>query len=375
MRVLFTCGGTAGHVNPAVALAQMFQTRNSGCEVLFVGADGGMETRLVPKEGYPIETVTITNFRRSLSPASIGHNVRTLLNMNKSRKQANAILDRFQPDLVVGTGGYASFPVVKAAAKRGIPTAVHESNAVPGLTTKTLSKVVDVVMVGFEESRSHYDDPGKVVVTGTPVRTDFFRYTRKEARAELGLTDDRPLVLSVWGSLGAEVMNCQMAECIALECRDGAPFHHILGAGRDYRAVLDALQGSGLADHPEVDVREYNYDMPLVMAAADLVLCRAGASTIAEIAAIAKPAVLVPSPNVVADHQTKNARVLANAGGAVLLPEGESSGEKLYALMTGLLSDAPRREAMSRALRDMAVPDAAEQIYQTLVRLMEKRAN
>ena len=116
--------------------------------------------------------------------------------MNKSRKQANAILDRFQPDLVVGTGGYASFPVVKAAAKRGIPTAVHESNAVPGLTTKTLSKVVDVVMVGFEESRSHYDDPGKVVVTGTPVRTDFFRYTRKEARAELGLTDDRPLVLS-----------------------------------------------------------------------------------------------------------------------------------------------------------------------------------
>ena len=169
MRVLFTCGGTAGHVNPAVALAQMFQTRNSGCEVLFVGADGGMETRLVPKEGYPIETVTITNFRRSLSPASIGHNVRTLLNMNKSRKQANAILDRFQPDLVVGTGGYASFPVVKAAAKRGIPTAVHESNAVPGLTTKTLSKVVDVVMVGFEESRSHYDDPGKVVVTGTPV--------------------------------------------------------------------------------------------------------------------------------------------------------------------------------------------------------------
>ncbi|MFQ9205789.1 MAG: UDP-N-acetylglucosamine--N-acetylmuramyl-(pentapeptide) pyrophosphoryl-undecaprenol N-acetylglucosamine transferase [Flavonifractor plautii] len=234
MRVLFTCGGTAGHVNPAVALAQMFQTRNSGCEVLFVGADGGMETRLVPKEGYPIETVTITNFRRSLSPASIGHNVRTLLNMNKSRKQANAILDRFQPDLVVGTGGYASFPVVKAAAKRGIPTAVHESNAVPGLTTKTLSKVVDVVMVGFEESRSHYDDPGKVVVTGTPVRTDFFRYTRKEARAELGLTDDRPLVLSVWGSLGAEVMNRQMAECIALECRDGAPFHHIHGAGRDY---------------------------------------------------------------------------------------------------------------------------------------------
>ena len=295
MRVLFTCGGTAGHVNPAVALAQMFQTRNSGCEVLFVGADGGMETRLVPKEGYPIETVTITNFRRSLSPASIGHNVRTLLNMNKSRKQANAILDRFQPDLVVGTGGYASFPVVKAAAKRGIPTAVHESNAVPGLTTKTLSKVVDVVMVGFEESRSHYDDPGRVVVTGTPVRTDFFRYTRKEARAELGLTDDRPLVLSVWGSLGAEVMNRQMAECIALECRDGAPFHHIHGAGRDYETMRQGLSGRGL-DPKDFDLRQYIYDMPTVMAAADLVLCRAGASTLSELTATGKPASWCPPP-------------------------------------------------------------------------------
>ena len=367
MRVLFTCGGTAGHVNPAVALAQMFQTRNSGCEVLFVGADGGMETRLVPKEGYPIETVTITNFRRSLSPASIGHNVRTLLNMNKSRKQANAILDRFQPDLVVGTGGYASFPVVKAAAKRGIPTAVHESNAVPGLTTKTLSKVVDVVMVGFEESRSHYDDPGKVVVTGTPVRTDFFRYTRKEARAELGLTDDRPLVLSVWGSLGAEVMNCQMAECIALECRDGAPFHHIHGAGRNYGAMQKALAGVSLP--PEIQLREYIYDMPTVMVAADLVLCRGGASTLSELTAIGKPAVIVPSPNVTNHHQEKHANVLARQGGAVVLLEPVCSGDTLYQTTQDLLAAPQRRQAMAQAMEKMGIPDAAEKIYETLLSL------
>ena len=375
MKILLTCGGTAGHINPAVALARMFQERMEDSQVLFVGAKGGMEERLVPKEGFPLETVTISSFWRSLSPSSLRHNLRTLRNLSVSKREAARILDGFQPDLVVGTGGYASYPVVHEAARRGIPTAVHESNAVPGLTTQRLAKVADRVMVGYEDSRQHYHHPDRVVVTGTPVRGEFFRLTRQQARDALGIRDDRPLVLSYWGSLGAEVMNRQMAECIALECRDGAPFHHIHGAGRDYRAVLDALQGSGLADHPEVDVREYIYDMPLVMAAADLVLCRAGASTIAEIAAIAKPAVLVPSPNVVADHQTKNARVLANAGGAVLLPEGESSGEKLYALMTGLLSDAPRREAMSRALRDMAVPDAAEQIYQTLVRLMEKRAN
>ena len=136
MNILFTCGGTAGHVNPAVALARIFQERNPGCRVLFVGADGGMETRLVPKEGYPIQTVTITNFHRSLAPADIAHNLGTLVNMQKSKKQAQRILDEFQPDLVVGTGGYASFPVVKEAARRHIPTAVHESNAVPGLTTR-----------------------------------------------------------------------------------------------------------------------------------------------------------------------------------------------------------------------------------------------
>ena len=375
MNILFTCGGTAGHVNPAVALARIFQERNPGCRVLFVGADGGMETRLVPKEGYPIETVTITNFHRSLAPADIAHNFGTLMNMQKSKGQARRILDDFKPDLVVGTGGYASFPVVKETARRKIPTAVHESNAVPGLTTKALSKVVDCVMVGFEESRSHYDTPEKVVVTGTPVRGDFFRYTRQEAREKLGLTDDRPLLLSYWGSLGAEVMNRQMAQCIALECRDGAPFRHIHGAGRDYHAVVEELRDSGVEKFPEIDVREYIYDMPLVMAAADLVLCRAGASTIAELTAIARPAVLVPSPNVVADHQTKNARVLANAGGAVLLPEGESSGEKLYSLITKLLGDGARRETMSRALRDMGVPDAAEQIYKTLTGLLEKPAH
>ena len=182
MNILFTCGGTAGHVNPAVALARIFQQRHPDCKALFVGADGGMENRLVPKEGYEIRTVTITNFRRSLKPENIVHNVGTLINMQKSRAQARKILDEFKPDLVVGTGGYASYPVVKQAAKRGIPTAVHESNAVPGLTTKALSKVVDRVMVGFETSRSHYPDPDKVVVTGTPVRGDFFDLTREEAR-------------------------------------------------------------------------------------------------------------------------------------------------------------------------------------------------
>ncbi len=364
MNILFTCGGTAGHINPAVALARLFREREPGCRVMFVGADGGMETRLVPQEGFELKTVTITSFYRSLSPAAIKHNLGTLRNLNRSKKQAAAILDEFKPDLVVGTGGYASFPVVKAAAMRGIPTAVHESNAVPGLTTKALSKVVDVVMVGFEDSKAHYEDPSKVVVTGTPVRGDFFRYTRQEARAQLGLADDKPLLLSFFGSLGAEVMNGYMAEFFRLEAEDGAPFHHIHGAGRNYDAMKENCPDG-------IDLRPYIYDMPLVCAAADLVICRAGASTIAELAAIAKPAILVPSPNVTADHQTKNAKVLSEHGGAVLLSEAQCSGPVLYETAGKILKDPARRDEMIRALTAQSIPDAAEQIWQVLTGLLK----
>lgn len=372
MNILFTCGGTAGHINPAVALARMFRERESGCNVLFVGADGGMATNLVPKEGYELRTVTITNFRRSFKLKAIGHNIGTAVNLVRSDIQAKKILDDFKPDLVVGTGGYASYPVVKAAAKRGIPTAVHESNAVPGLTTKALSKVCDVVMVGFAESKAHYADPGKVVVTGTPVRGDFFQYTRAEARKELGFDDDRPLLLSYWGSLGAERMNGYMTDFLLRERAEGAPFRHIHGAGRDYLSMWESFNAAGVEKGclSGVEVREYIYDMPLVMAAADLVLCRSGASTISELAAIAKPSVLVPSPNVTADHQTKNAQILANVGGAVLLPEKECSGAKLYEVISGLLQSPAKRSDMARKLSGLAIPDANEKIYETLKGLL-----
>ena len=372
MNILFTCGGTAGHVNPAVALARVFQEKHPGCRILFVGADGGMENNLVPKEGYQIRSVTITNFHRSFAPADIAHNIGTVINMGKSRHQAKAILNEFKPDLVVGTGGYASYPVVNMAAKRGIPTAVHESNAVPGLTTKALSKVVDRVMVGFEESRSHYDDPSKVVVTGTPVRGDFFKYTREEARKLLGFDDERPLLLSFWGSLGAEVMNKKMVDFIAQECYDGAPVRHIHGAGRDFPWMQEELlrKGLQLGDNG-VEVREYIYNMPLVMAAADVVMCRAGASTISELTAIAKPSILVPSPNVTNNHQEKNARVLANQGAAILLREKDCVGDTLLESANQLLRDKDQREGMIQALHGMAVPDASQKIYETLMGIMK----
>lgn len=377
MKVLFTCGGTAGHINPAVALAGMFRQRQNA-EVLFVGADGGMETTLVPREGYPVKTVTITSFYRSLSGAAIKHNLTTLKNLSRSKGQARAILDEFRPDLVVGTGGYASYPVVREAARRGIPTAVHESNAEPGLTTKMLAKYVDKVMVGFEESRQHYPHPERVVVTGTPVRGEFFNCTREEARAKLGFSagDTKPVVVTSWGSLGAQVMNDYMVDFVVRECREGTPFHHIYGVGkRYYQRVLDAVRAKGidLDRYPDVDIREYIYDMPAVMDAADVMLSRAGASTISEITATARPSILVPSPNVTANHQEKNARVLSDKGAAVLMLEKDAGGDRLYDTVQRLLAAPAELEKMQKALREMAIGDANERIYETLCALVKQK--
>ena len=368
MKILFTCGGTAGHIHPAIALARMFQERNEGCEVLFVGAKGGMEETLVPKEGFPLKTVTISNFWRSVSPSSIRHNFNTVRSLSISKKETEAILDEFQPDLVVGTGGYASYPVVQGAAKRGIPTAVHEANAVPGLTTKRLAKVADTIMVGYEEARENYSDPDKVVVTGTPVRLEFFQTGRHQARDALGIKDGRPVLLSYWGSLGADVMNERMVDFIRREIDDGAPWVHIHGAGRNYESMQAALKDVTLPEN--IQIREYIYDMPQVMLAADLVLCRGGASTLSELTAIGKPAVIVPSPNVTNHHQEKNANVLANQGGAVVLLEPVCSAEVLYKTAKGLLTDRPRLDMMSLAMGSLGIPDAAEKIYRALVELL-----
>ena len=348
-RVIFTCGGTAGHVNPAIAVAQLMAEKNPQIKILFVGAERGLEKDLIPKAGYEFRTVHISSFHRSLKPAEIKHNLVSLYNMVRSPAEARAILKEFRPDAVIGTGGYASYPTVKAAAKMGIPTAVHESNAVPGLTTELLEPYAGRIMVGFESCRQHYKHPEKVAVTGTPVREDFFTLTKEAAKEKLGVNDGRPLIVSFWGSLGASGMNAQMADMLALEAGK-EPFHHIHGAGKSgYAAVLKALaeKGVDLKDHPSLQVREYIYDMAPVMRAADLVICRAGASTVSELTALGVPAIMVPSPYVTNNHQEKNARALETHGGVEVLLEQDSSGQALFQTAAGILHDDVRREAMA----------------------------
>lgn len=373
-RVIFTCGGTAGHVNPAIALAQLMAEKNPDTSFLFVGAERGLEKDLVPKAGYDFRTVHISSFHRSFKPKEIKHNLVSVCNLMRAPREARAILREFRPDVVIGTGGYASFPMVKAAAKAGIPTAVHESNMVPGLTTEMLEPFADRIMVGFEACRQHYKHPEKVMVTGTPVRGDFFKMTKEEAKRQLGVDDGRPLIVSFWGSLGASGMNRQMADFLALEAAK-EPFHHIHGAGASgYPMVRDLLREKGvdLEAHPALQLREYIYDMAPVMRAADLVICRAGASTISELTALGVPALIVPSPYVTNNHQEKNARVLESAGGAEVLLEKDCSGQAMFQAACGILHDTERRKQMEMAMASLGIRDATERIYQTVLEICQE---
>ena len=374
-RVIFTCGGTAGHINPALALAQLMKENHPETEFLFVGAERGLEKDLVPKAGYAFKTVHISGFHRSFKPKEIKHNLGTVYNLLRAPREAKTILKEFRPDAVIGTGGYASFPMVKAAAKAGIPTAVHESNAVPGLTTEMLEPFADRIMVGFESCRQHYKHPEKVMVTGTPVRGDFFARTKEEAKEALGVNDGRPLIVSFWGSLGAAGMNRQMADFMELEAVE-EPFHHIHAAGKNgYPLVTQILKEKNvdLPQHPALEVREYIYDMALVMRASDLVICRAGASTISELTALGVPALMVPSPYVTNNHQEKNARALEEVGGAVVLLEKDCSGQMLFRTACEILQDQEKRARMEQAMASLGIRDATERIYQTILEILENR--
>ena len=373
MKIVFTCGGTAGHVNPALALAGLIKERKPDSEILFVGAHRGIEKQLIESAGWPFRAVEISSFHRSLAPKEIKHNLISLRNLLRSPGEAKALLKEFPASLVVGTGGYASYPMIRAAASLGIPAAVHESNAIPGLTTRLLEKHADLIMVGFEECRKNYRHPDKVLVTGTPVRGDFFRLTRKQAKQKLGMDDGRPLIVSFFGSLGAAEMNRETARFLALEARNGLPFHHVHGAG----AIGCQRMGGYLRDEkvdlsrtPELEVREYIQNMSELMRAADLVICRAGASTISELTALGVPAVIIPSPNVTHNHQESNARVLADAGGAVMILEKDSSGQRLYDTACDILHDEARRKAMSAAMSSLGTIDAAEKILDAVMALV-----
>ena len=362
MNVIFTCGGTGGHINPAIAVANIWMERHPDSNILFIGADGGMEEQLVPKAGFQLKTLPGGGLSRSLSFAGIKKNVKVMYNLVSSVNRCKKIIKDFGADIVVGTGGYASFPALMAAGLLKIPSCVHESNAVPGLTTRMVERWADKMLICFPQSARYYKDQSKVQVVGMPVRSEFIQNEKKACREELGL-DSRPVILSTFGSLGAKAMNEMTAELMVLEKEAGYPFQHIHGVGSfGWEWMPKLVEEKGVQDNDAIFLKEYIYNMPTVMTAADIVISRAGASTCNEIAAAGIPCILIPSPNVTANHQEKNARALEEQGAAAVILEADCSAEKVMQTICELLENREAYNKMHEALLEIAVPDSAQRM-------------
>ena len=373
MRVLVTGGGTAGHINPALAIADTIKRKHPEAEFLFVGAKGRMETRLVPAAGYPIRTVSVRGFQRRLSLKNIGRNILAAVDVITSSIHSAGIVREFKPDIAIGTGGYVCGPVLREAMKQGVPVVVHESNAYPGVTVKLLAKEGATVLLCSEDAKKHLPDGCEVIVTGNPLHPDFLTPDKESARRELGV-DERPLVLSFGGSLGAAKINAAMAQVLSRSQAEGK-LQHIHGTGKSgYEAMLADLKDKGVdVNGKDIRVREYIDDMPRCMAAADLVICRCGAMTLSELPAAGKPSILIPSPYVAENHQYHNAMVLVARDAAVCIEEKDLEGDRLWEAITAVTGDPARLAAMAENVRGAAVLDADERIYAVIAEKCKKQ--
>ncbi|MBR3553763.1 MAG: undecaprenyldiphospho-muramoylpentapeptide beta-N-acetylglucosaminyltransferase [Clostridia bacterium] len=370
MKILFAAGGTGGHINPALAAAGDIRERFPDAEILFVGTENKMEAKLVPAAGFAFETIDIDGFYRQLTLENIKRDVQTLSKLMHASSQAKKILQKFQPDVVVGFGGYVSGPVVRAAAKLGIPTAIHEQNAYPGVTNKLLAKKADCVMLNVEKAAQFLQCKNPPVVTGLPVRGEMLRADRDVSRAELGVKDDQVLVLSMGGSLGAEAINNAMVELIAAHWQDTS-IYFLHATGQYGLWVPEQLKARGvdLKQAKNIEIREYINDMDRCMSAADLVICRAGASSLSELEALGKASILIPSPNVAENHQYHNAMALVERDAAAILEEKAYTPEAMEALFTDLVRDGEKRARFAVNAKAMAVADAKRQIADRILSL------
>ena len=375
MRVLFAGGGTAGHINPALAIAGYLREKQPDAEILFIGNRGGMEEKLVPKAGFAMKTIVISGFQRKMTPKAIAHNVKTLTRVVTSSHQARRIIREFAPDLCVGTGGYVSGPVVRTAMKLGIPAVIHEQNAYPGVTNKMLSADAARVMMAVSDAEKYMKPGARCVLTGNPIRPEILREERAAARKKRGV-DDRPLILSFGGSLGARKVNEAVADLMT-HTIPGGKFQHIHGYGQYSRWMPDLLREKGIDPDktPQLDLREYIHDMPVCLAAADLVISRAGAMTLSEIQATGKGSILIPSPNVAENHQFHNAMALVNRGAAEIVEEKDLTGDVLWEKVQKIFAAPGGAAALGENAAKMAIRDANERIYRVMMEvLQEKRA-
>lgn len=354
-KFILSGGGTGGHIFPAVSVARELQRQFPGCEILFIGALGRMEMEKIPKEGFQIIGLPVAGLKRSLSL----QNFKILWNMARSYFKAKKLIKTFKPDCVIGTGGYASLAVLYAAAKLNCPTVIWEGNGFAGLTNKILSKKVKVICTGMPGMENFFPAE-KIVFTGNPVRAEMLHLiTREEARKKFGLDPAKPLVFATGGSLGARTLNLSL-EQKRDELLD-AGIQLIWQTGKNFNKESNLQRGLYAGAFIE--------NMADAYAAADLVISRAGALSIAEICVTQKPAILIPSPNVTDDHQTQNALVLSKREAAVLLKDSEAL-QQLVPLAISLIGNQPQREKMSAELQQLARPHATLLIVEEIKKLL-----
>ncbi len=371
MKILFACGGTAGHINPAIAVANSFKLRHPEAEIRFVGNPHGMEAKLVPQAGFPFIPVVIQGFERRICWKNIKFNCSSVYYLLKTGKKLKKIYEEYQPDVVVGTGGYVSGPVLRKAAQLGIKTATHEQNAFPGVTTKLLCKYVDKVLLAVPEAQERLPHGREYIVTGNPVREEVIYADRTKARQELGV-GDRLCLLSFGGSLGARRLNESIADVMAWHHRTGS-IYHIHGTGNAGRQEFQRMlqeRGVEFKGCPNLDIRPYIDNMATCLAAADLVICRAGAITLSELQAMGRASILIPSPNVAENHQYFNAMVLQEHGAAIVVEEKDLTGEKLCRLVEQLQQDPQRLRTLGINAQKMAILDANERICREILSLV-----
>ena len=372
-KILFATGGTGGHINPALAVAGYIRENYPKAEILFVGTADRMEAQLVPAAGYDFKTIEIQGFSRELNFEGLKHNIKTVNLLFKSEGQAKKIIEDFKPDVVIGFGGYVSGPVLSVAARMGIPTAVHEQNAFPGVTNKLLAPDVDIVFAAVPAAVEKLGAPEKTQVVGNPVRPEVFEKAgeRDAIRAQLG-AGDRTVILSFGGSLGARRVNEVVADLCAWEQKEHKPVLHIHATGQYGVELFQNLEKEkGFAPGESLVVKEYINNMPELLAAADLVISRAGALTLAELEAEGRAAILIPSPNVAENHQYYNAMELQKAGAAVVIEEKDLTGEKLVSTVSGLLAEPGKLAAMGRNARTLSVDDSLDRIADALMKLVK----
>lgn len=371
MKILFAAGGTGGHINPALAVAGKIRERmGDDAEILFVGTPTHMETKLVPAAGFDFASVDVRGFYRGLSWNNIKRDTVAVFKMFSGSRAAKKIIRDFQPDVAIGFGGYVSGPVIREAHKLGVPTAIHEQNAFPGITNKALAKEVDLVMLTSEDAEKRMDCKNSPIVTGLPVREEMIRANRDECRKKLGIPDDKLLILSMGGSLGADTINEAMIDLIAAKKDDGDCYYiHSMGQYGLYVPERLKEKGVDVDSRKDIDVREYISDMEVCMPAADIVICRSGASSLYEIRALGKASILIPSPNVAENHQYYNAMELVNNHAAMIIEEKDLTGEKLLDMVNNLVHNPDELHEMEKNAKSMAILDATDRIADHLLEL------